>query len=382
MENQKENKTLWHLLTIHDVLNVLQTTETGLSSKEANKRLLKSKSNTLPREKPQHWSKILIEQVSSPLVLILIFAVIITFLAHEYLDASIIFLVIILNTFIGFSQELKALKEIESLQNIKTQKTLVSRDQKELIINSEILVPGDIVLLSAGDRVPADLRITNANSLRVDEAILTGESVPRDKNSNKLNRNVPLADRDNMLYANTMVVAGKCRGIVVNTGSNTEFGQIAFLVQKEIAPQTPLQKKMYDLAKLLGLISVCMIIPIFIIGYLRGLALLEIFQMGISLGVSAVPEGLPIIITLTLAFGVKRILKQNALIKKLPAVEVLGSCDVICTDKTGTLTTGQMTLKEIYTNTKAYFFEKNKEETKILEQKLTKKLQTYRISII
>jgi Ca2+-transporting ATPase len=338
----------WHSKSTTDVLNELRTSEHGLEKHEAKKRLELYGPNKLPDSKKISYFRILIDQFKNALVIILIIAVIISFFLNEYIDASVILLIVVINTFIGFWQELKAEQAIESLRKVNPTKSLVLRDNKQHLIDSIDIVPGDILILNSGDKVGADARLLEVAELKVNESILTGEFIGEEKFTEIIEASTVVADRKNMVFSATTVESGRGKAVVVSTGEETEVGKIATLVNTEKKDLTPLQKRLNQFTSYITKITLIVIIPIIILSYFRGESWIHIFELSISLAVSAVPEGLAVIVTIALALGIKRMFKNNVLIRKLPVVEVLGSTDIICTDKTGTITTNQMTANEFY----------------------------------
>lgn len=285
------------------------------------------------------------------LIYVLLGAAIITLFIGEYVDAIIILLVVLLNAAIGVFQEFKAEKAIEALQQLTTPKTLVRRDEEVKEINSVDLVPGDIVILDAGRFIPADLRLIESANLQIEESALTGESVPTEKEAQRIldEPKTPLGDQANMAFMSTLVTYGRGEGVVVGTAMETEIGKIAKILDEEIDEMTPLQKRMEELGKILGYLAIGICLLIFVIAFFQKRDLFEMFLTAISLAVAAIPEGLPAIVAIVLALGVTRMSKINAIVKKLPAVETLGSVNIICSDKTGTLTQNQMTVVKYYT---------------------------------
>ena len=336
---------------IKEVLKELNTTENGLSNEEAKNRLEKYGLNRLKEEKGLSPFKIFFNQFKSFLIIILILAAIISFFIGEVADSLVILVIVVLNALIGFFQEYKAEKTIEALKKLEALKTTVIRDGKEQVILAEGLVIGDIIKIEAGDKIPADCRIIYSNNVNVDEAALTGESVPASKVDKTVNTK-NIADQKNMLFSGTLVTRGIGRAVVVRTAMDTEIGKIATLVQETKTEKTPLQKKLDGLAKFLGIAILVIIAIVFSVGLILGIGLLEMFLASVSLAVAAIPEGLPAVITVSLALGVRRMMRKNALIRKLSAVETLGATTVICADKTGTLTKNEMTVKEIFSDNK------------------------------
>ena len=340
---------LWQTKSIKDILKVLKSDpKNGLSTKEAKKRVLVYGYNTIKKLKKQKWYLILFRQFTDILIIILMVATIISFAIGEIGDAITILAIIILNAILGFVQEYKAEKAIEALQKMLSLKCKVIRDGKEQSINAQQLVPGDIVLIELGDKIPADMRLISAVNLKVDESALTGESVSVSKSVSTVAADQPLSMQSDMAWMGTNVTNGYAKGVVVATGTDTEFGKIAKLTSEIKQTKTPLQKKLAVLGEKLGIFSVSISALVAIIGYLFGKKLLDMFLTGVSLAVAVVPEGLPAVVTITLALGVKAMVKKHALLRKLQAAENLGSANVICTDKTGTLTQNQMTLRKVW----------------------------------
>lgn len=270
----------------------------------------------------------------------------------EVYDAIVIISIVIISTVLGFAQEHRAEKALEALKKMTAPTALVLRDGRETQIRASDIVPGDILLFSTGDKVAADARIIEAINLKVDEAPLTGESHPVEKNSNPMTEETPVSDRRNMVFTGTAVVYGRGRGVVTTTGMNTEFGKIAEMVQVTEAEETPLEKRMSHVGKWLGIISITVCATVAIFGIARGYAVLAMVLWGVSLAVAAVPEALPAVVTGALALGMHRMAKENSIIRKLPAVETLGCASIICADKTGTMTKGEMTVQRVYINGK------------------------------
>ncbi|PIN74396.1 calcium-translocating P-type ATPase, SERCA-type [Candidatus Woesearchaeota archaeon CG10_big_fil_rev_8_21_14_0_10_45_16] len=345
-----EKREDYHALDIIKVLKDLKTSIDGLSLKETEERLHSSGLNELAREKHVNYLQILLEQFTSPLVLVLLAAIVISLFLHETADAIIITVIVVLNAIIGFRQEYKAEKAIEALQRLASPKARVIRAGKEMRIDSRYLVPGDIILLDTGDKVPADARLLEIFSLQTQEGSLTGESQPVSKTLDVLNTKTALADRINMVYSSTVVTKGRGTAVVTSTGMHSEVGKIATMIQESVREPTPLQKKLKTLGKYLTIAVVAVAVIVFIAGLLGGKPASEMFLTAVALAVAAIPEGLPAVITISLAIGVQRMIKRNALVRKLPSVETLGSVTVICTDKTGTLTHNEMTVRYVWSN--------------------------------
>ncbi|MFH2044536.1 MAG: cation-transporting P-type ATPase [Pseudomonadota bacterium] len=345
----------WHGLEVEELVTVLKTDITkGLSDQEALHRTEIFGLNELTQKKGQGLFARFFLQFNQSLVYILLVAAIIAFFLKEYVDAAVIFGVVIVNAFIGFVQEAKALKAIEALSKAMTSEANVLRDGQKHRLPSNRLVPGDIVMLGSGDKVPADIRLIHTRELHIDESALTGESVPTHKENTVLPADMAVGDRRNMAYSSTLVTYGGGRGIVVSTGDSTEIGRINELIASAKILETPLTKKIHSFSKVLLYAILAMAVLTFAVGFLRGNDLVEMFMASVALAVGAIPEGLPAAITITLAIGVSRMADRNAIIRKLPAVETLGSTMIICSDKTGTLTQNQMTVQEIIAGGKLY----------------------------
>lgn len=335
--------------------------KTGLDSQSANTLLESMGENKLKEKKKTPLIVKFLEQLKDAMIIILIIAAIVSFVltivqkTNEFFEPALIIAIVILNAIMGVVQESKAEKALEALKSLSAPHARVLRDGTEQVIDAKMLVPGDVILLEAGDFVPADSRLLEASSLKVEESALTGESVPSEKDADaEIADTAPLGDRKNMVYSGCSVVYGRGRAVVAATGMNTEMGKIAGLLNNEKTPPTPLQKKLGQLGKYLGLIALVACLVVFIVGLADGNEIMEILMVSISLAVSAIPEGLPAIVTIVLSIGVTRMVKRNAIIKRLPAVESLGSASVICSDKTGTLTQNKMTLVRYYSDEAAF----------------------------
>ncbi|MEK6834867.1 MAG: HAD-IC family P-type ATPase [Nanoarchaeota archaeon] len=313
-----------------EVFRFLESNENGLTSEEVNSRLNKYGLNELKKKKENKALKILFEQINSFVVYILIAAMSISFIVKEYLDGIVIGAIIVLNTILGFLQEYKAEKAIQSLKKLESGQTLVIRNNNHIIIQSKTLVPGDIILLEAGSKIPADCYLLEAYDLKVDESILTGESVSVKKLVQVIKDDSQIADQINMLFSSTNVVSGRAKAVVIKTAMETELGKIANIIQEEEEEETPLQKKLSALGKTLGISVILIAIIILITGFFEGEKLSNMLLIAISLAVAAVPEGLPAVVTISLALGVQRMVKKNVLVRKLSSVETLGSTTVIC----------------------------------------------------
>lgn len=344
----------WYLKSIEEVLSELNVdSEVGLKKNEVNKRLEKYGPNELKEEQGKSFISKLIAQFSDFLILILIGAAIISIVVGESSDAIVILAIVIVNAFLGIYQEGKAEKALDALKKMASPNAKVLRDSKAVVVPANTLIPGDIVLLEAGDIIPADLRLIESSNLKVEEASLTGESVPVEKKANEsFDKEVSLGDRHNMAYMSTIVTYGRGKGVVVGTGHDSEIGKIATMIQSFEDETTPLQKKLNQLGKVLGVSTILICVLVFGIGLLQKREALEMFMVAISLAVAAIPEGLPAIVTIVLAIGMNRMVKRNAIVKRLLAVETLGCTTVICSDKTGTLTQNEMTVVKVYVDDK------------------------------
>jgi P-type Ca2+ transporter type 2C len=336
---------------VNDVVEEVKSALKGLRSEEAKKRLLQGK-NTIIHARKISKLKILFSQFSSPLVWILLTAMIVSFVFKELVDFYVILGIVIVNALLGFFQEYKAEKAIDHLKKLLSLHATVIRDGHEQKINAEDLVVGDIILIETGDKVPADCRIIENIHLQTQEASLTGESQPISKQVKKIIGKKTIGDRTNMLFASTIVTNGRGKAVVVRTGMQTEIGKVAHLLQETKTVLTPLQKKLGKLGKILAVLVVIVAVVVFGVGVFTGKPRFEMFLAAIALAVAAIPEGLPAVVTVSLALGVQRMAKKHALVRKLPSVETLGACTVICADKTGTLTHNQMTVKKLYVNHK------------------------------
>lgn len=340
----------WHNLSSKDVLEALGVQSAkGLSEDEAKKRLAEYGWNRLTPKRGKSAWRLLLSQFNQPLVYILIISAVTTAFLREWVDSSVIFGVVIVNALIGFVQEANALKAIDALSRVLNINATVLREGVRRMISAGDLVPGDLVFLQSGDKVPADLRLLQIRELQVDESALTGESVPVEKRLGILDASMLLADRNNMAYSSTLVTYGSGLGVVVETGDRTEIGLINQMIASATDLETPLTQKISQFSQLLLWVIVDCAVLTFAVGVWRGETMLDMFMASVALAVGAIPEGLPAAITITLAIGVSRMAKRNAIIRKLPAVETLGSTTVICSDKTGTLTQNQMTVQTIYT---------------------------------
>ncbi|UWV48505.1 calcium-translocating P-type ATPase, PMCA-type [Acetivibrio thermocellus] len=364
MNNQKNNKNnkerAWQMKhyfeSVETVLEHMGSSKNGIDPKEASLRLEKYGRNKLDEGKKKTVFGRFLDQLKDPMIIVLIVAAIISGFAGEPADSIIILMVVLINSILGVVQEGKAEKAIEALQKMSSPYSKVRRNGRVMQIKSEEIVPGDIVLLEAGDAVPADMRIIEASSLKIEEASLTGESIPIEKDAGAIppsDKDIPLGDRRNMAYMGTNVVYGRGEGIVVNTGMSTEMGKIANIISGTEEEKTPLQKKLAELSKVLSIAVLGICIFIFVFGVLKnggfsGNNVLEMFLLAISLAVAAIPEGLVAVVTIVLSIGVTKMSKRNAIIRRLTAVETLGCTQIICSDKTGTLTQNKMTVVDSF----------------------------------
>lgn len=328
----------------------------GLSSQEVETRREKYGENKLNEKKKKSIFKKFLAQFGDLMIIILLIAACISFTLAcisrepmEFIEAGLIVLIVILNAVMGVIQEGKAEKALEALKNMSTPHARVLRDGNEIVVLTSELVPGDIIYLEAGDFVPADARLISSTNLKVEESALTGESIPSEKNSKAIiKEDAPIGDRENMVFQGCSITYGNAKAIVVAIGMQTEMGKIANLLENEKEIKTPLQQKLAHLGKFLGLVALLACVIVFVVGLLEGKDLMLMFMTAVSLAVSAIPEGLPAIVTIVLSLGVSRMAKKNAIIKSLPAVETLGSASIICSDKTGTLTQNKMTIVKTY----------------------------------
>jgi len=345
----RDSITSHHLLPAHEVVLLLETDATkGLSAEEAARRLERFGPNVLPKFR-RHGALIrFLFQFHHPLIYVLLAATVITALLGEWVDAGVIFGVVFVNAVVGFIQESRAEAALDALASMMKTEARVRRDGQTIRVPSGGIVPGDVVLLESGDKVPADLRLTRGRELRVDESALTGESVPVEKADQVLPPETVVADRKNMAFSGTLVTYGQGTGVVVGTGVATELGRIHQLIGETTEIATPLTKKLTSFSKVLTVAILGLSAVTFALGLWRGQVVSEVFMAAVALAVGAIPEGLPAAVTITLAIGVSRMARRNAIIRKLPAVETLGSTTVICSDKTGTLTKNEMTVQAIF----------------------------------
>ncbi len=363
--------------SIEEVEDILETSiHEGLSADEAKKRLEQYGANEFAKKKSATLLSKFFAQFKSFMIIVLLVAAAISgvvgYLDGEgFTDAIIILTIVVLNACVGTAQEAKAEKSLEALEKMSAPHCKVIRDGQTLVIESRELVPGDLVSLDIGDAIPADLRLTEAVNLKISDAALTGESVPEEKFTYKLEGNeVPLGDRDNLGFSSSTVTYGRGKGIVIRTGMDTEVGKIAAMIQAAPDTKTPMQIKLDQLGKFLGIAALAICAVIFVVGWIHGREPLDMFMIAVSLAAAAIPEGLPAVSTIVLAVGVQRLVKKNAIVRTLPSVETLGSTTVICSDKTGTLTQNKMTVVKLYTYDEEKNITNDLPELSVAEKKL------------
>jgi Ca2+-transporting ATPase len=341
----------WHSKTTEEALCELNATIQGLTTLQAQERLAQYGPNELKKEKGTSLLKLLLGQFTDILMIILLIATGLSFVVGEVTDAAIILVIVIASAMLGFTQEYRSEKAVEALKKMTAPTASVLRDGKEVRIPAAQLVPGDVILLYTGDKVPSDARLLEAFNLKTDEASLTGESSPVNKSSSTLPEQIQLNDRRNIVYAGTVVVYGRGKAVVTTSGMNTEFGKIAQMVQSTPEEQTPLEQRLSGVGKWIGILALVVAASVGLVGIVvEQRPILDMVLWAISLAVAAVPEALPAIVTGALAIGMYRMAKVSAIVKRLPAVETLGSTSVICSDKTGTMTKGEMTVQRIFVN--------------------------------
>jgi Ca2+-transporting ATPase len=339
----------WHTLSVEDAIGRLATAPLGLSSADAAQRLHVHGANELQSLARESAWRTFAAQFKNALIVILLCATVVSGFLGQALEAVVITVIVLFAVLLGFFQEYRASRALEALRQMAAPTARVLRDGEEAVVAAREVVPGDVVVLRAGDRVPADIRLTQAINLAIDEAALTGESQPAQKATTPLDDpRLTLGDRRNMTYAGTAAVLGRGQGVVVSTGMSTEFGQIARMVDTIDATRTPLQENLDRLGGTLGKAALVVVGLVIGIGLLRGLPVIQMFMFGIALAVAVVPEALPAVVTISLAIGVRRMVRRNALVRRLPIVETLGSTSVICSDKTGTLTRNEMTVRQLF----------------------------------
>ena len=336
-----------------EIFKSLNSNINGLDSKEAKKRLSNYGQNIILSKKKKPWILRFLKQFNDTMIIILLVVALLLyfygyFYSHEYTDTIVILFVVIINAIVGFIQEEKATLILRDLKKYETSTCKVKRNDKIIVINTKELVPGDIIYLESGETVPADIRILSCENLKVDESALTGESVPVQKSSDALKENLIIQEQKNMLFLGTNITNGKCTGIVVSTGKNSELGKIALSLNEIDRIETPLQLKIKELSKKITLIVFIILIFIFILALINKYTILEIIMLCSSLAVAAIPEGLPTVITITLSVGISNLAKKKTVVKQMQAVETLGAIDIICSDKTGTITQNKMSVNEEY----------------------------------
>lgn len=364
----------WYAIDKKEVLEKLKTSEKGLSDKEANARLKQHGKNEIKKISRLTTLKIFFLQFKSVFIFILLAAAVFSLVVQHYVDFSVIIIIVLLNSIIGFFQQYKAEKTISEMKKLLVPKVRVFRDKVLYEVSSTELVPGDVIMISEGDKIMADCRIIHSNDIETNEAILTGESFPQKKTSEKIAIKTELANRENMLYMGTVVVKGNGKAIVVSTGMDSEFGRIAGLVQQAQIQRTPLEEKMDNFSKKIAVLVIALALAMTFIGFMRGEDKYYMILTGIALAISVIPEGIPAVIAITLAISIKRMQKNKALIRRLPAAETLGRTTIICTDKTGTLTEEEMSVSKLYCNNKYFNIEdknffQNKQKINPLENK-------------
>lgn len=336
-----------------EIFKSLNSSINGLDSKEAKKRLSNYGQNIILSKKKKPWILRFLKQFNDTMIIILLVVALLLyfygyFYSHEYTDTIVILFVVFINAIVGFIQEEKATLILRDLKKYETSTCKVKRNDKIIVINTKELVPGDIIYLESGETVPADIRILSCENLKVDESALTGESVPVQKSSDALKENLIIQEQKNMLFLGTNITNGKCTGIVVSTGKNSELGKIALSLNEIDRIETPLQLKIKELSKKITLIVFIILIFIFILALINKYTILEIIMLCSSLAVAAIPEGLPTVITITLSVGISNLAKKKTVVKQMQAVETLGAIDIICSDKTGTITQNKMSVNEEY----------------------------------
>ena len=370
---------MWFTKSQNEVLKELNVNpKVGLTKDEVNARLEKYGQNKLKGKAKKTLMQLFIAQLQDMLIYVLIAAAVINLIVdikHGWTDALIIMAVVLINAIVGVVQESKAEKALEALQQMTTPKSLVRRNGEVIEVNSEDLVPGDILIIDAGRFIPADVRLIESANLQIEESALTGESVPSEKNADFITKDekIPVGDKENMAFMSTMATYGRGEGVVVGTGMETEIGKIAKILDEDESTLTPLQIKLDELGKILGYIAMGICAVIFVVGIIQKRPILGMFMTSISLAVAAIPEGLVAIVAIVLAMGVNKMSKKNAIVRKLPAVETLGAVNIICSDKTGTLTQNKMTVVKTYTldnlrdiPSEGRDFVANKDETELI----------------
>ncbi len=347
--SQHQQLSNYHNLETEEVISSLKSSRAGLSSTEVKDRLSRFGFNELAKKKSISPWMLFLEQFKNILIIILLIAVVLSAVIGEPIDAIIIGVIILFACGLGFIQEYRAERAMEALKRMAAPTASVLRDGSEQEIPARELVPGDVVVIRTGDRIPADARLIEAVNLKTNEAPLTGESVPIEKITTSIQGDINIGDKRNMVFMGTAAVYGRGTAIVTATGMTTEFGKIAGMLQEVKTERTPLQINLDRMGKRIAIVGLSLCFVLAVLGVLRGHEVLEMFMWGIALAVAAVPEALPAVVVISLALGVRRMVKRHALIRRLPAVETLGCTTVICSDKTGTMTQDQMTIKRIFT---------------------------------
>ncbi|UCD35554.1 MAG: HAD-IC family P-type ATPase, partial [Nitrospiraceae bacterium] len=351
--HEVKQSVTWYRKDLSDVYGLLGSSEKGISSAEAAERLGKYGLNELEETKKKTLFMMFLDQFKDFMIVVLIAAAVISGVIGELVDTIAIVVIVVLNAVIGFVQEYRAEQAVKALKEMAAPAALALRDGSAVTIPAGELVPGDVVLLEAGGIVPADIRLIESARLKIEEAALTGESVPVEKSVAAIDEGpVPLGDRTNMAYKGTVASYGRGSGVVVATGMDTELGRIATMLQEEDEVKTPLQKRLARFGQRLGIVVIAICAIVFVTGLMRGEAALLMFLTAVSLAVAAIPEALPAVVTISLAIGAKKMVSQNALVRKLPAVETLGSVTYVCSDKTGTLTLNKMNVEELFADGK------------------------------
>ena len=389
LPNEKGGIFMWHSSSVEEVSKKLKTNiNIGLSEEEAQKRFERYGPNNLKEKKKESIFVKFIKQFNDFMIITLIIAAIISAVVSklngeaDYIDSIIIVAIVIFNAIMGLVQEQKAEKSLEALKKMSAPNAKVRRNGRVQEIDATMVVPGDIVILEAGNYVPADCRLINSYNLKIEESALTGETIPSLKDSSKiLKENTAMGDLCNMVFATTIVVNGHGEAIVVETGMNTRVGKIAGMIIEDESPETPIQKKLAEVGKILAIACIIICVLIFVIGIFKKIPIIEMFMTSVGLAVAAIPEGLPAIVTIMLSIGVTKMAKKNSIIRKLPAVETLGSSSVICSDKTGTLTQNKMTVTEVRncfgranSNERKFIFELGTMCTDTTEERINGKL--------
>ncbi|HQH26462.1 MAG TPA: HAD-IC family P-type ATPase, partial [Oligoflexia bacterium] len=359
IENQPKTASAapsWHSTDVEEVIAFLDSSSAGLSTTEAANRLKEFGPNVIPKGRREGPLELIWRQINNPLIYVLLASAALAIGMNKILDGIVVLGVVVLNALIGFIQEYKAGKAIDALSGLVPEMCSVFRDGAKVSVPAADLVPGDVIYLEAGDKVPADLRLTSVHSLSIDESALTGESEPVMKQLGVVSPDASLGDRLNMAYSGTLVAKGTGRGMITATGLKSELGRISSMLEETTSLATPLTLALEKVSKIISIAIVIVSVLLLFFGLWRGYSLVDSILAAITLAVAAIPEGLPSIITIALAIGVKRMARRNAIIRHLPAVETLGSTTVICTDKTGTLTKNEMTVREVWTGKAAYQF--------------------------